>query len=107
MGSVDPPDGQSESDILERTSIIERLAPGGELQLIAANIDTAFLVTSCNEDFSLARLERYLTAVLDARIQAVIVLTKADLVDAVHEYVDQVRSSARICLSTPSMRWML
>ena len=88
---VDPQTG-SLKVILERTSIIERLAPSGELQLIAANIDTAFLVTSCNEDFSPARLERYLTAVLDAGIQAVIVLTKADLVDAVDEYVDQVRS---------------
>ena len=88
---VDPQTG-SLKVILERTSIIERLAPSGELQLIAANIDTAFLVTSCNEDFSLARLERYLTAVLDAGIQAVVVLTKADLVDAVDEYVDQVRS---------------
>ncbi len=80
--------------VLERTSLIKRLSPSGEIQLIAANVDTALLVTSCNADFSLARLERYLSVVIDADIQPVVVLTKADLVDAaqVLEYVSQVRS---------------
>ena len=49
---VDPQD-HSLSAVLERTSIIKRLSPGStsEFQLIAANIDTAFIVTSCNTDF--------------------------------------------------------
>ena len=49
------------SRVLSRKSLIKRRAPGTnrQLQLIAANIDTAFVVTSCNQDFNLARLERY------------------------------------------------
>jgi ribosome biogenesis GTPase len=80
--------------VLERTSLIKRLAPGGtgELQLIAANIDTAFIVTSCNLDFNLGRIERYLAVILESGIQPVVVLTKADLADDVYEYVDQVRT---------------
>jgi len=80
--------------VLERSSLIKRLAPGGtgELQLIAANIDTAFIVMSCNLDFNLARVERYLSVILDAEIRPVVVLTKADLADDVDDFVDQVRS---------------
>nr|WP_249219169.1 ribosome small subunit-dependent GTPase A [Loktanella sp. SALINAS62] len=50
----------------------------GERQLIAANIDTLFITTSCNADFNLARLERYLALAHDAGITPVILLTKAD-----------------------------
>ena len=48
--------------ILDRTSVFKRPAPGNSqrIQLIAANVDTLFIVTSCNQDFSIARLERYL-----------------------------------------------
>ena len=67
--------------LLERMNAIKRQAAGTEVrtQMIAANIDTLFLVTSCNQDFNLSRLERYLSIALNARIPAVIVLTKADL----------------------------
>ncbi len=80
--------------VLERTSSIKRLSPGGggEVQMIAANIDIAFLVTSCNADFSAARLERYLSVVLGDQIQPVVVLTKADLCDNVDPFVDAVRA---------------
>jgi ribosome biogenesis GTPase / thiamine phosphate phosphatase len=61
---------------------VKRRAPGTnrQVQLIAANIDTAFVVTSCNQDFNLARLERYVALAFEAEITPVIVLTKADLV---------------------------
>ena len=85
------PDNPANQIILERISLIKRLNPLGEVQLIAANIDTAFLVTSCNSDFSPARLERYLSVVADADIQPVVVLTKADLVDDVDSFLDQTR----------------
>jgi ribosome biogenesis GTPase len=67
--------------LLHRTSLIKRRAagPGRRLQLIAANIDTLFIVTSCNQDFNIARLERYLTLARDALITPVIVITKSDL----------------------------
>lgn len=89
---VDPSD-RAIVTILERTSLLKRLAPDGEVQLLAANIDTAFLVTSCNEDFSLPRLERYLAVVNQAGVQPVVVLTKTDLAAApVDEFVDAVRA---------------
>jgi ribosome biogenesis GTPase len=67
--------------ILERTSLFKRPAPGDDrrLQLIAANVDTLFVVTSCNQDFSVARLERYLVVAREVGVRPVVVLTKADL----------------------------
>lgn len=66
---------------LERQSLVARKAAGEEVkpQLIAANIDTIFIVSSCNLDFNLSRMERYLALVLQADIVPVVVLTKADL----------------------------
>ena len=66
-------------DMLPRRSVIKRVNPLGALQLIAANVDAALIVTSCNADFSLERLERYLSVVLEANITPVLVLTKIDL----------------------------
>src|SRR5262245_29699213 len=50
-----------------------------EEQVLATNIDVAFLVTSLNEDLNLRRLERYLTLAWDSGARPVILLTKADL----------------------------
>lgn len=77
------------SQVLERKSLIKRRAPGTgrEVQLIAANIDTVFVVTSCNTDFNIARLERYVALSFEADIKPVIVLTKADLADNPAPYV--------------------
>ena len=51
------------------------------MQLIAANVDTLFVVTSCNQDFNVARLERYLALAREAGVTPVVVLTKADLAE--------------------------
>jgi ribosome biogenesis GTPase len=77
------------SRVLDRKSLIRRRAPGTgrEMQLIAANIDTAFIVTSCNEDFNVARLERYVALVFEAGIDPVIVLTKADIAEDPAPYI--------------------
>lgn len=82
------------SRVLERTSLIKRRAPGTDRQeqLIAANIDTAFIVTSCNQDFNVARLERYIALALDARITPVVVLTKSDLVTDPQSYIEAART---------------
>lgn len=66
---------------LGRRSVLYRKAPGDDSrpQIIAANIDTVFIVTSCNEDFSLSRIERYLILAMEAGITPVVVVTKADL----------------------------
>lgn len=72
---------------LERYSLLQRRIEGqAEPQLAAANIDTLFIVTSCNADFNPARLERYLAMANEAGTRPVIVLTKADLVDETAEY---------------------
>ncbi|EAR07362.1 GTPase RsgA [Reinekea blandensis] len=77
--------------LFERNTLLKRTAAGTDpkAQLIAANIDTLFVVSSCNLDFNVSRLERYLALILAAHIPAVIVLTKADQTDAVEPYLDQ------------------
>ncbi len=56
-------------------------------QILCANVDIAFIVTSLNQDFNLRRLERYLTMVWDDGINPVILLTKADLCE--EEAIDE------------------
>lgn len=64
---------------LERHTLLQRQTEGARTpQLIAANVDTLFIVTSCNEDFNHARLERYLVLANEAGTTPVVVLTKAD-----------------------------
>lgn len=80
--------------LLERFSLFSRKAAGTKVQsqLIAANVDTAFVVTSLNQDFNLSRIERYLTLVHEAGVEPVVVLTRADLSDDVDECLAAVRS---------------
>ncbi len=80
--------------ILERTSLFKRPAPGDErrVQLIAANVDTLFIVTACKQDFNVARLERYLVLAREVGVRPVVVLTKADLSPAPQLLVDAARA---------------
>ena len=73
-------DGQRICRSLDRKTELSRRAAGtgNAIQLIAANVDTLFIVTSCNNDFNPARLERYLALAADAGTVPVILLTKAD-----------------------------
>ena len=75
--------------LLRRKSLFKRKAAGTgrRVQLIAANVDTLFIVTSCNQDFNVARLERYLALAREAEVTPVIVLTKADLAGDARSYV--------------------
>ena len=77
--------------VLQRTSLFKRMASGREarVQLMAANVDTLFIITSCNQEFNLSRLERYLALALDAGVEPVVVLTKADLADRVDTFSTQ------------------
>ena len=81
---------------LDRKSLFKRRAPGTDRreQLIAANVDTLFIVSSCNQDFSEARLERYLSIAREAGVMALIVLTKADLTDEPQEFVQKAAKLA-------------
>lgn len=79
---------------LTRKSVLKRRAPGHDRseQLIAVNLDTVFIVTSCNADFNLARLERYVALAFEAEIAPVILLTKADLCDTAQPYEAEART---------------
>lgn len=70
-------------EILPRSSLLKRKAPGRKVdyQLIAANIDVAFIVQSLNENFNLNRLERYLVMVNESDIKPIILLSKSDLLE--------------------------
>jgi len=69
-------------DLVPRRSFLRRKSPGRNIdyQMIAANIDVAFIVQSCHFDFNLRRLERYLVMVNEGQIEPVLLLTKTDLV---------------------------
>lgn len=70
--------------IMPRTSAIKRKAVGqfGEIQIIAANVDYAFIIQAVDRDFNINRLERYLTICYSSRVEPIIVLTKTDLIDS-------------------------
>lgn len=80
--------------ILNRMSLFKRIAAGNRIgvQLIAANIDTLFIVSSCNDEFNESRLERYLALAIEAGVEPVVVLTKTDLTNNGDSFVDRVRS---------------
>ena len=74
-------DGTRIDTRLDRVTEIARKAAGPQAgrQLIAANVDTLGIVTSCNADFNPARLERYLAICSAGGALPLIILTKADL----------------------------
>ena len=81
---------------LDRRTVLERRTEGGRgPQLAAANVDTLFIVTSCNADFSPARLERYLTLANQAGTAPVILLTKADTIDDPTPFQEQAAALQR------------
>jgi ribosome biogenesis GTPase len=67
--------------VLPRQSKFARKTAGAktEAQIVGANVNTIFLVTSLNQDFNPRRVERYLTTIWDSGAQPVIVLSKSDL----------------------------
>jgi ribosome biogenesis GTPase / thiamine phosphate phosphatase len=74
--------------VLPRRTRFSRKEPWlTEEQVVAANVDGAFLVTDCGRDFKPRRLERYLTATWNSGADPAIVLTKSDLADDVSEKV--------------------
>ena len=70
--------------VLPRRSFLRRKAPGKDIdfQMVAANVDVAFVIQACEFDFNVRRLERYLVMVREGHIEPVLLLTKIDLVSA-------------------------
>ena len=84
------------TSVLSRRSAFVRKHAGFDSteQVLAANVDTAFLLAGLDDDFSLRRLERYITTAWDSGAEPVVVLTKTDLSPDVAEAVLAVESVA-------------
>jgi ribosome biogenesis GTPase len=84
------------TSVLSRRSAFVRKQAGlgSTEQVLAANVDAAFLLAGLDDDFSLRRLERYITTAWDSGAQPVIVLTKTDLCPDVNDAVRAVESVA-------------
>ncbi|MBD3240803.1 MAG: ribosome small subunit-dependent GTPase A [Chitinivibrionales bacterium] len=82
--------------VLPRRSSFSRAAVGGrtEKQVLAANVDTCFLVSGLGADFNPRRIERYLSAAWDSGAMPVVLLNKADTVDDPAAFVDQAEAVA-------------
>jgi len=82
-------------EVLSRKSLLKRKTPGKKVdfQLIAANIDVAFIVQSLNENFNTRRLERYLVMVNESSIQPFVLLSKSDLltIEDVAKRIDEIQ----------------
>ena len=80
--------------VLERRSVVSRAAAGRAAaeQIVAANVDTIFLVTALPDDVNARRLERYLTMVWDGGATPVVVVNKADLSADPHAACDALRA---------------
>jgi ribosome biogenesis GTPase len=82
--------------VLPRRSKFMRKTKGSrtEEQVVSANIDTLFLVTSLNQDFNTRRIERYMTVAWKSGAGPVIVLTKTDLCDSVEAKIAEMEAVA-------------
>ena len=80
-------------NLLARKTLLKRKTSGKniEFQLIAANIDTAFIMQSLDENFNLRRLERYLVMINESGITPIVLLSKADLMPEV-EIEEKIKS---------------
>ena len=81
--------------VLPRKTYLRRKCPGKatDFQMIAANIDVAFIVQGCHYDFNIPRLDRYLVMVNDGYIEPQIILSKTDLISAeeLTQRIDEIR----------------
>ena len=83
--------------VFPRKTFLRRKRAGGEVdyQLIAANIDIAFIVQSCHFDFNLPRMNRYLVMAADGHVEPVVILAKTDLIshDELQEKIASIRQA--------------
>jgi len=81
--------------VLPRTSVLSRksVSESTATQIIATNIDVAFIVQAVDRDFSISRIERYLTICNSSNIEPVIILSKIDLVNKIElkKHIDDIK----------------
>src|SRR4030043_1036900 len=91
--------------VFPRKSYLRRKAAGKiiDYQMIAANIDVGFIMQSCDVDFNLRRLERYLIMINDGNIEPIIILTKSDLVstEILNDMIGKVKKNNSNCIIIP------
>lgn len=89
-------DGRRLHRLLDRQSVLTRRAAGKgiERQLIAANLDRLAILTSCNAEFNVARLDRYIALAHAGGVAPAIILTKADTTDPA-SYIAEAEQAAR------------
>jgi len=89
--------------VLPRKTFLRRKTPDKnvDFQMIAANIDTAFIVQSCHFDFNPSRLDRYLVMATDGQVEPMVILTKTDLIP--QEELDQKLALLRSVTKAPVM----
>ena len=83
--------------VFPRRTFLRRKSAGVEVnyQMIAANIDVAFIVQSCHFDFNLPRLNRYLVMAADGHVEPIVILAKTDLIspDELQEKLASIREA--------------
>lgn len=79
---------------LDRLTLLSRKAAGSKVaeQLIAANVNTLFIVNALNHDFNLSRIERYLAIAHESGCEPVIVLTKEDRCENIDDFLQKVQT---------------
>jgi ribosome biogenesis GTPase len=84
-------------EVFPRKTFLRRKSAGEKVdfQMIAANIDVAFIVQSCHFDFNVRRMDRYLVMAADGGVESIVVLTKTDLIapEELEQKLAAIRSS--------------
>jgi len=82
--------------ILPRRTQFARKAAGAttDVQLVATNIDSVFLICGLDHDFNLRRIERYLVMIWESGASPVIVLNKIDVCEQLDQYLQDIEAIA-------------
>ncbi len=101
--------------VLSRSNVVQRTRPGRDerVQVMAANVDSVFIVTSANEDFEILRLERFVNAAKESGAKPVLVISKWDLVAdeepfllALHKTFPNIETHFISQKSPQSLEWL-
>jgi len=90
-------------EVFPRKTFLRRKTPGKNIdfQMIAANIDVAFVIQSCHVDFNPSRLDRYLVMATDGHVEPIVILTKTDLIG--QDELDRKLASVRSVTKAPAI----
>lgn len=97
--------------VFPRSTVVERQAVGkfGEKQIIATNIDCAFIVQAVDRDFNINRIERYLALCNAAKVKPLIILNKIDLIsdpqleDILNSVKERIKQTPIVAVSNETL----